>query len=167
MSDYSQYFLNSASSVVQLELLEITHSQFTQPYYIVRNNPDGIEVTLEDGVTVRQFEYYPIQIQPLGVQDDLDQSLRIDLGDLGEILPVELEAVSKNYGFLEKPKVVYRTYRSDDLTSPLYGPVNLEMIDISFQNDGCSFEARAQGVNINRTGELYRFARFPMMRGFL
>lgn len=166
MSAYTEYFLNSNSSVVQLELLEISHSAFTQSYYVVRNAVNGVTVTLETLVN-QAFEYYPLKITPVGAKDDLDQFLRIDLGDLGEVLPTELDAVSNALGFSEKPVVKYRTYRSDDLTAPLLGPWVLEVDTFNFNREGSSFEAKAPSLNINRTGELYKIARFPMLRGFI
>lgn len=167
MSRYSEYFLNSQSNVVKLELLEISHSKFTQTYRCVRNAVNGVTVTLEDD-TEAEFLYYPLKITPIGNKDDLDQSLRVDLGDLGEILPQELDAVSSALGFKEKPVVKYRVYRSDELDEgPIMGPWVLEVTTFSFDREASSFEARAPSLNINRTGELYSVARFPMLRGFV
>jgi len=166
MSDYSEFFLSSKSSIVQLELLEISHPDFTQTYYIVRNATNGVTVTLED-LSVQEFTYYPLKITNVGNREDLDFGLRIDLGDLGEVLPVEIDAISSASGFETKPTIKYRTYRSDDLTAPLLGPYTLEVDAFSFNREGSSFEARAPSLNINRTGELYKIDRFPMLRGFL
>lgn len=166
MSDYSEFFLNSLSSVVQLELLEISHPDFSQTYYLVRNATNGVTVTLEDA-SVIEFAYYPLRISPIGSRENLDFGIRVDLGDLGDVLPVELDAVASASGYDVKPTVKYRTYRSDDLTAPLYGPVVLEVESFSFTREGASFEAKAQSLNLNRTGEGYSFDRFPMLRGFL
>ena len=166
MSRYSEFFLGSKSSVVQLELVEISHPYFTKVYRIVRNSLQPVTVTLENS-TAATFEYYPLKITSMGARTDLDSGFRIDLGDLGEVLPKELDSVAANNGFEIKPTVVYRTYRSDDLTQPLYGPFNLEIETFSFNNEGASFEAKAPSLNNNKTGELYSLARFPMLRGFL
>jgi hypothetical protein len=166
MRDYSEYFLNSGSHVVELELLEISHPNFSQIYYLVRNAMNGITVTLEYGQS-QAFEYYPLQISPLGSGDDLDQAIQIQLGDLGEILPQELDAVFQGDGFATRPQVIYRTYRSDDLTAPLYGPITLEVTDLTFKKEGAAFEARARRKNMNATGEVYTTSRFPMLRGFI
>jgi len=166
MPDYATFFLNSLSSVAQLELLEITHPDFTQDYFIVRNATNGVTVTLED-LSSQDFKYYPLKITSVGTRENLDFGVRVDLGDLGEVLPVELDAVAAAAGYGVKPVVKYRTYRSDDLTAPLYGPVTLEAGDFSFTRDGCSFEAKAPSLNISETGEIYSLDRFPMLRGFL
>jgi hypothetical protein len=169
MTDYTEFFLASRSDVVQLDLIEVTHPHFTKPYRIVRNSRDGITVDLSAAPEDQNvfFEYYPVKMTPLGSGDDLDAAIRIDLGDLGEVLPVELDAVATAAGFLTKPKVRYWTFRSDDLTAPIFGPIRLEVGTIAFNADGASFEAKAPSLNINRTGELYRMERFPMLRGLI
>lgn len=166
MSKYAEFFLNSKSSVVQLETLEIIHPNFTKTYRVVRNAVEGVTVTLENGNSAT-FDYYPLQIENAGVRDDLDQSIKINLGDLGEVLPKELDEVSSNDGFGIKPIVIYRTYRSDDLSRPLFGPVTLEVSAFAFNREGSAFEAKAPSLNINKTGEIYSLDRFPMLRGFL
>lgn len=166
MPNYAEFFLNSKSSVVELETLEISHSAFSQTYFIVRNATQGITVQLENSDS-QFFEYYPLRITPLGSKDDLDQVIGIDLGDLGEIVPTELDRVAAANKFDEKPVVKYRAYRSDDLTAPLLGPFVLEISNFAFNDEGCSFEAKAPSLNVNATGEFYKVARFPMLRGFV
>lgn len=165
MSDYDAFFLSSPASVVELELFEIEHPSFTQVYRYVRNATEGVTVTLEDD-SVESFTYLPMRVRPTGSSDDLDQTLRFELGDLGEVLPTELDAVLSTNGARIRPTVRYRVYRSDDLTQPLFGPILMEVPSMSFAA-GCTFEARAPSLNVNRTGELYRIDRFPMMRGLM
>lgn len=166
MPTYAEFFLNSKTSVVQLETLEISHPNFTKVYRVVRNAVEGVTLTLENA-QVATFDYYPLQIENAGVRDDLDQAIKINLGDLGEVLPKELDEVSSNNGFGTKPTVVYRTYRSDDLSRPLFGPVTLEVSSFAFNREGSTFEAKAPSLNVNKTGEVYKLDRFPMLRGFL
>jgi hypothetical protein len=163
---YSDFFLNSAANVKQLDLLEISHPNFTQTYRIVRNAANGVTVTLEDS-SVHFFQYYPLQIKGIAANQTLDQVLQVQLGDLGTVLPRELDAVAAAGTFGTKPIVKYRTYRSDDLNAPMYGPIILEIINMPFNSEGASFEASAPSVNMNKTGEIYTLDRFPMLRGFL
>lgn len=167
MSEYSEFFLGSSSHVVQLELIDITHPNFTRPYYCVRNALSGVTVTLEGALGTRAYEYYPMRVRSLGARNDLDAGFQIDVGDLGTVLPLEMDALTAVDGFATRPTVVYRTYRSDDLTAPLFGPLTLEVVSFSFTEEGATFEAKAPMVNNNRTGELYKLDRFPMLRGFL
>lgn len=320
MSNYSSFFLNSSANIVQLELLEIQHPDFSKVYRIVRNAIAGVTVTLED-TTSQTFDYYPVRITPTGASSDLDQSLEIMFGDLGTILPLELDRIiratkvtvnqgacigvfvdgtgqivappflvgnggyffvpynavslqvgmndgggySDNSGawtiFLNagggsamtptnrpwtvsgglnaaypfnstgsttpvaravtagsilkititgtqglgsgatqydglgtpstgvagitapapgqwiaseakpgsytKPIILYRTYRSDDLTSPLAGPLAFQVNNISFNKEGAIFACSAPRLNVTQTGELYTLDRFTMLNGFI
>lgn len=165
MSEYSEFFLNTASNIVELELIEISHPNFTQTYYVVRNAINGITVTHED-TTSHEYTYYPIRIEAGGTSDDLDQTLKVQLGDLGNIIPTELDAIVSAGSSTIKPILRYRTYRSDDLTAPLYGPLKFEISSISFTKEGSAFEAGAPRLNMSATGEIYSMDRFPMLRGF-
>lgn len=166
MSDYTEFFLNCPSRIVQLECLEISHGSFTQTYYAVRNATQGVTVTHEDA-SVHAYTYYPLRLSLSGPRDDLDHVLRVELGDLGELVPTEIDAVENADTFDELPIVKYRTYRSDDLTAPLYGPLVLELKSFVFTRQGAVFEAKAPSLNVNRTGEIYSLPRFPMLRGLL
>lgn len=166
MSNYSQFFLNSPSSVVQLETVEISHPSFSKIYRIVRNAIQGIVAQLEDNSVV-PFDYYPLRLTPTKSSDDLDQVIKTELGDLGQVIPLELDAVNAAGTFLIKPVFKYRTYRSDDLTGPLFGPLTLQVSNLAFTKQGCSFDAEAPKVNLSSTGEQYTINRFPMMKGFL
>ena len=163
---YAAFFLNSRSHVPEFELLEIWHPAFSQGWRLVRNALEGVTVTLETGVSAT-FIYCPMRITPSDVTDDLDYSLTIDLGDLGEILPNELDRVAEADGFGIMPTLVYRTYRADDLTAPLFGPVSLLVKAFSMTREGASFTAQAPTIAAAATGELYRIDRFPMLKGFL
>jgi hypothetical protein len=167
MSRYTDFFLNSRADAVQLDLLEITHPAFTQPYRIVRNARAGVIVDLSPGEQDVEFSYYPARVKHLGASDDLEAMIQVELGDLGEVLPLEIDAVEAAGAFLIRPVVRYWAYRSDDLSAPIFGPIVLEMPKLAHNREGAAFEARAPSLDVNRTGETYRLERFPMMRGFL
>lgn len=92
MSDYTEFFLNSKSSVAQFETLEISHPYFSQTYWVVRNKTTGLTATLEDARVIT-FDYYPLRIQFLGTRDTLDWGIKVNLGDLGEVIPQEIDNV--------------------------------------------------------------------------
>jgi hypothetical protein len=166
MSKHSEFFLNSASSVVPLETMVITHPSFSQDYYIVRNAMNGITATLEDATT-HNFTYYPLSIKQTGASDDLDQSLEIQLGDLGEVVPDEIDRCFAAATMGTKPTLIYRTFRSDDLTAPMDGPFRYEITSLGSKRAYSGFLAGAPKLNTNRTGQIYTMTRFPMLRGFL
>lgn len=166
MSNYSQFFLNSSSSVVQLETVEVSHPNFSKTYRIVRNAIRGVTATIEDASN-KTFDYYPLRLTPTKSSDDLDQAIRVELGDLGDVIPKELDLVNAAGAFGIKPSFKYRTYRSDDLSAPLFGPLAFVINNLAFTKEGCSFDAEAPKVNLSSTGEIYTVNRFPMLKGFL
>lgn len=167
MSTYSAYYLASPPTAVELELLEISHHRFSKTYRIVSNSTEDVIVTHEGGAG--PFTYsgsIPLQIRRLGTQNDLDQALRIDLGDLGSVLPLEIDAVLTANEMLTKPVLKYRTYDHRNLTVPLSGPSIHEITSVNFNKTGASFEAASPKLNVTRTGKLYEVPKFPMMVAF-
>ena len=165
MPSLVEYFLNSNSRVVQLELIELSHPAFSQTYNIVRNARKGVTVKI-DGNDVF-FQYYPLRITKQGSRADLDAGFNIDFGDLGEVIPKERDNIIAAGMTRIKATVRYWTFRSDDLTSPLVGPLTFEAKTFSNNFEGASFEARAPYVNNNRTGLVMTVSAFPMLRGFM
>ena len=166
MSEYSEFFLKAPSAIVQLELLTIAHPSFSQVFNIVRNAIKGVTVTLETG-EVQFFDYYPLKIEATGAANDLDSKLKCEFGDLGGLLPQQLDLCAAAGTFRTFPTLTYRTYRSDILTAPLYGPIYYVIPRITFNKTGNSFEAQAQTLNLNSTGEIYTTNNFPMLGGFI
>lgn len=167
MPDYTEFFLNRAGSVIMLECLEFSHPSFSKTYYVVRNAPDGATVTHEDAST-HTYEYTPLKIELGNATDDLDQKLNIALADLGRVLPAEVDAaLAGSYAHIA-PKLKYRAYRHDDLSQPLISLQVLEVTSLSRDAEGITtIEAKAQGLNNNRTGQIYSLDRFPLLRGLL
>lgn len=167
MPDYVEYFLNSNTNVMQYETVEIDHPSFSSVLRVVRNASDGLSATLEDGSTA-EFEYYPMKVSPVSsVGDDLDQTISITFGDLGEVLPKQLDSMSAAGTMHIHPVLKYRVYRSDDLSAPMLGPIELLVQDLSFSREGATFEAAAKPLNSTSTGELYTIERFATLRGFI
>ena len=165
MPSYAEFFLDTPSRIVQLDLLEISHPSFSKIYRIVRNKVGGVTATI-DGYA-QPFDYYPLRITGKGERSDLDYGLHIDLGDLGEVVPDEMDRVASDQTFGTRPTVRYWTFRSDDLTAPMFGPVTLKVEQFPMTRMGTSFEAMAPSLNGNRTGEIYLISRFPMLKGTL
>lgn len=166
MSAYTEFFLDCFSRVVQIDCIEISHSVFG-PYFFTRNATDGVTVTHEDAA-VNIYEYIPMKLSLSGPKEDLDHILNIQLGDAGlSGMYYDLDAVVTAGLLNELPVVKYRTYRSDDLTQPLYGPIELVVKRILPVAEGFLIEAKAPSLNVNKTGERYTLSRFPMLEGLL
>jgi hypothetical protein len=182
MTAYHEYFFGSAPAVAQLELMEITHPRFSQVFRIVRNtdqdelteldaagnNKRGVIVLHEGGDGPYEYEYLPVAITKIGTGNDLDQILKVDIGDLGSVIPAQIDLARAGNDMRIKPEVRYRVYRSDDTTETglIFGPTIHEITTITRSKSGCSFEAVSPRLGITRTGKRYTTVRFPMMKAF-
>ena len=167
MSEYAEFFLNRSGSVVQLECLEVSHPSFAQTYYVVRNAVAGVTVTHEDS-TVHAYQYVPLLIERGSTTDDLDQSLRVSIADMGNQLADDIDAVLSGAFADVKPTIKYRLYRHDDLSAPIYTLKTLEVSNMSRDNSGSTtFVAMAQQLNNTKTGMIYSFVDYPSLRGYL
>lgn len=165
-TSYEEFFFNSKSSIVQFECVKLSHPSWSQAYYIVRNAVAGLSVVHEDS-TPHVYTYYPVKIEQHDVTGDLDNGFTFTFGDLGSIIPQEIDRVMAADTFSTKPTIEYRVYRSDQLNTPMEGPVILEGKTFTLTKEGAAVDAIPKQVNINGTGEIYTFSRFPMLAGFL
>jgi hypothetical protein len=168
---YEDFFLNSSAAIGEVDCLEISHSAFSQTHYLVRNYLAGVTVTHEDE-TEHEYTYCPMKLSLQKLREDLDFILNIQLGDVGEILNNEVQAIlaaaeTDPEAMAELPQVIYRTYRSDDFSVPLFGPAVLGIKRLGMTAEGSSFDAKAPSLNANGTGEVYSFARFPMLKSMI
>lgn len=163
MTSLAEFFFNSKSNVVLLELVEISHPSFSQTYRIVRNRTDGVTVIAEDNQEYL-FSYLPIELEKSSARTDLDYAIKVSIGDVGKIISQEIDRVRTAGTFEIYPSVIYREYRSDDLSEPLLVVKNLQIEDFAFNGTSSTFEAKTENYNLNGTGEVQSFDRFPMQR---
>jgi hypothetical protein len=165
VSESSEFILGSAPSVVRLDTIEIAHPNFTQTYRLVATVPPGASSIEAMNET---WDYCPMQVLPIAASDDMVQALNVTLGDVGDIIAREIEAVWDANGLNTRPTLTYRAFRSDALDAPIAGSERvLEIASVTTTREGASFEARAPELNQSRTGILYDLDVMPMLRGFL
>lgn len=167
VDSYVDFFLGADRSVAEIQTIEIRQVSFSQVWRLQFHYRHGLLATLETGEVV-EFQYVPMSIQAMEDRGTLDFGLGITLGDLGDILPDEIErARTAETLRTHPPQVIYRVYRSDDLGRPMLGPVDLEARKIGRTRDGAKFNATAPELNVTKTGEPYTTDRFPMLLGVL
>lgn len=161
------YFFGAPRRTAAIQTVQISQPSFSQIWRLQARYRDGIWARLEGGELVF-FQYAPLLLKPLEDMGTLDFGMSITVGDLGEILPDEIQR-ARAAGTLRTspPKVVYRAYRSDNFEAPMYGPLTLQARPITRSVEGAQFDATAPQVNVGKTGMLYRTDLFPMLRGFL
>ena len=144
----------------QIETLEISHSLFSKIFYLTRE-PLGVTATLETAQVV-MFEGTNIDIQLNSTKADLDQNFSFTLPDLSNALDDELDRIPLSN--TEKILVKYRIYINDDLSGPAEGPIALEALNVSQEKGLFTISAGAPQLNWNKTGIIYDYDTFPMLR---
>lgn len=113
MSELSDFFFTSPPAAVRFQLLEIYHPSFSTTYRLVRNATGGVYVEHENEEFPTFYQYIPMRLEEIGSDNSMDQSLEVTIGDLGELIPTELELASSANTLHIKPTLTYREYRSD------------------------------------------------------
>ena len=171
IDDIKDYHLDSDYSITQLDTLEINHSTWAEPIRIVINHDDGITATLETAEVVF-FEFAPVLIKKGNTSDDLDQSLSITLGDLGETLPPLIKQI-RQANSDERPSVIYRAYAFNAATRELAKSTPLDVIkglyirNMNRDFQGSTFEAKTTEKNTASTGRTFNMQDYPDQKALL
>ena len=160
MTDYTAFFLNNSGGVVQLECLEISHPSFPKVFRYMRNDEDGMQI---GGYF---YQYQPMSIKRSNVTNDLEQKLSITLADMEDELMNAVNNIRSSSSPRVKPKIVFKIYRDDDLSAPMIEMQTLEIPTISKDSTGLvTFDAQAPELNAVKTGRLYTFEDYPLLKG--
>jgi len=143
-----------------IDTLEISHSLFSQPYYLTRESV-GLSASIEGGV-LKNFTGANIEITLNSTKSDLDQNFSFTIQDLENIFDDELDLIP-----LEDTEDILLTYRgflSTDLSEPAQGPIVLQAIGASQDKGVFTVTAGAPQLNWNKTGVIYNYDSFPPLR---
>ena len=148
------FFFGSDGDIFTYETIEFVGT--AQRY--VRNAKDGLTADLT-------YTYMPYTVQPSQVENTLDYRLAFNIGVVDAFAAVEFlrEWSSSN----DALQINYRTYRSDNLASPLFGPILLNIQTATMGESGFTVVAGARAMNKNTTGRAYTLDRFPGLDGYL
>lgn len=158
-----EWYVTAPRGVAELDTIEISHPNFSQNYYLVRNNANGL-IALDENNISRTFVYCPMIVKPVDNKADLDQVMQITLADLNETIGMEIDNIPA--GNTIDPVLIYRSYRSDS-NAMIEGPITLNITAVNFVKQGANITAQAISFNISPTGDLYDYDRFPQLRGFI
>lgn len=165
--EYAKFFLNRTVDIYQLECIELTHPSFINTYRVVRNDDQGVYVRHKENDSQLFYEYLPAEIQRSGMLGDLDQSLTISISGLGDVLPDEFERVMEGQYPDIKPTVNYRLYSSDNLNTPMYFLLGLQLSGVAMDHKAVTFKAESPRLNTAKTGDIFSLDRFTGLKGAL
>lgn len=157
-------FLSSAPQTLHaIDTLQISHSAMTQTYYLWREPYPGA-ITTETGVQAVQPLNFEIKLAGSAGHLDQKYSIAIDTVSINDEFREQMDLIPINT--LEKIKLVYRQYLSDDLTTP-QATALLQVESISYKIGAALLSAVSPRLNVSRTGETYSPKDVPCLRGFL
>lgn len=160
--DLYENYLNRSSSIYTIDAIEITHPIFS--IYLQRFVENIITVKHENGLDC-SYRYAPMDITLTDARDDLDQVIELKVmdSDLTNMLETAMRLLPNT-----KPRMTYRSYRSDDLTEPMYILKGLLVSNAAFaKHNVIQLEAKAMELNENGSGLIYTFEDFQLLRGFI
>jgi len=158
--DLRELLVTYPSGDYMIEAIEISHSLFSQTYYLTIE-PLGITATLETAATV-DFTGTNIEITRNSTKSDLDQNYSFTIPDLDNVLDDEMGRIP--FSDSEDISVKYRAYLASDLTEPAMGPVNLQVVGVNQEKGVFTITAGAPQLNWNKTGIIYDYDTWPMLR---
>lgn len=159
------YWLKGSSKQIRIECVEITHPSFSKHYRFTRNAMNGVRAKDEQGVW-RDYEYLPLSITASRAASDLEQGFTIAIGDVGEIMSLEIDRLRNGQYPHIRPTVNYRAYLSDDLTKPSFNVLGLEVTDNQPNKRGSVFVCKARELNKTSTGIVYTLKDYPELKAF-
>lgn len=161
MSDLVSFFLDADGGVADLQLIEISHPDFSKVFRYVNSDDPGISVKHEDGIEYF-YDYAEFRVDRSNVTADLDQAVSITFSDYND----ELKNAINQSDYLVPASFKYRVYRDDDLNSPMIILETLKIMDVNSDDYGVvTFDAKAEELNNVGTGERYTRENCPCLRG--
>lgn len=154
----------SSGAVGLVESIEVTHPNWSEALRYVVNSSEPLILTHEDG---QVFEYKPtvLTVERGSDQENLDQSIKVSVGDLGQQIPDLIDRV-----YLDDvpilPVLNYRAYLTGIYSEPSFVDKGLLIENVSRSYKGSTFEANAPNLNDSGTGELYVASTDPSLKGF-
>lgn len=161
---YELYLLNNPDGQRLIEVVSISHSALTKTYHLTPT-PEPVLVTLE---TSEQIVPIPtnLNVQKSRSKDDLDEQFTFNFDDSYGVLSDEADRIPLDSN--EDVLITYRSFVADDTSEPADGPFYLYGVSMTKSTSGTvTINAQSPSLVVNRTGELYTYERFPMLRGFL
>lgn len=163
---YRKRLSSQRTGVAGIDTLELTHPNWGGAVYRVCNYPGGC--TTADGLS---WVYVPMRATPPSSSDDLSFKVPITLQDMNEegasngIASAVADLVDLIPADSETPiSCIVRGYQKNDdgtFSGVTWGPMDLKVVDITFNEQGCTFTAAPEEINSLPCGERITRERFP------
>lgn len=163
--EQERYHLIGNPNDVLFECIELSHPAITT-HRFVRNHDKGLTVTHENGV-VADYQYAPIKVDRGQSNEKLSQTITVTIGDLGMIIPTEVDKILDSEFELEHPTLTYRSFLSSNLNEPYETSRGLKVTENTPQKFGAVLKAKTRSLNDRKSFRKFSLDKWRALRGFL
>lgn len=163
-----EIYANAPVEKDTFEVIGLSAPWFTQSYYLQNVFVDGIDVPLEDGVTIVTAEYAPMRIGQASSNADMSYSREFTIQQVNDIIASEI--AGRDPLLRQKVSVSsrgYVMYRDGTVSAQKTPTISTEVVKTSRNNIGTAISTATKPVNNTTTGEVATVTRVPMLKGFL
>lgn len=142
--------------------IEINHVSFDAPAYLVANVGDDMEFGLETGATVMMLAC-PFESAWPEQREGQPPSTAIKVDNVNREMVPKIRAA---LGFRAYVIATLRQYTSDDLTSPAFGPVEFQLMNIVMKGTtltGTAVAKNLQNKRFPRLDKNYSYTQFSSL----
>ncbi len=166
--ELKEIYSNAPIEKQTFQVVSLHASWFSQKYYLQNMDTEGVDVTLEDGVTVVTASYAPMSISESGNNGDMSYTRTINIQALND--SIAEESSNRDYDSDEEITVEtrnYVVYRDGTISSIKGSPLITKVSSSSRNEKGTTVSSRLKSVTSQSTGEVVSTERVPMTRGWL
>lgn len=167
-ADLREIYANAPVVKDTFEVISVSAPWFTRTYYLQNTFTDGVDITLEDDVTVVTAEYAPMTIGLASSNADMSYTREFTIQQVNDVIAAEI--AGRDPTLRQKVRVESRGYLMyrDGTISLLKTPVvGTEVTKTSRDSIGTTISTATKPVNNTSTGEVATVTRVPMLKGFL
>lgn len=167
-TDLREIYANAPVVKDIFEVISVSAPWFTRTYYLQNTFTDGVDITLEDNVTVVTAEYAPMTIGLASSNADMSYTREFTIQQVNDVIAAEI--AGRDPALRQKVRVESRGYLMyrDGTISLLKTPVvGTEVTKTSRDSIGTTISTATKPVNNTSTGEVATVTRVPMLKGFL
>lgn len=163
-----EIYANAPVEKDEFEVISLSAPWFTQTYYLQNTFVDGVDVTLDDGVTVVTAEYAPMAIGQASSNADMSYTREFTIQQVNDIIATEISG--RDPALRQKVTVSsrgYVMYRDGTVSAQKTPTISTEVTKTTRNNIGTTIGTATKPVNNTTTGEVATVTRVPMLKGFL
>ncbi len=150
------------------QTLEVNHPSFAEPFYIVANVGDDMQLGIEASADVNGGQIVTFIACPLTAtypeqREGQPPTSTVTIDNVNRELVPQIRAALSIRAYIQ---IYYREYLGSDLTEPAYGPINFELVSVQMTGTkltGTAMVKNLQNKRFPRIDKNYSYTQFPSL----